>query len=65
VHHDAPPQFYASADGGKTWTDRSAGIYANADVSKYRFSTGFALDAKNVWLGGDSGTLLYSSTGGE
>ena len=53
-----------SSDGGKTWIDVSAKL-AGLPGAAARFHTGFALDADNIWIGGEHGGLLYSNTGGE
>jgi hypothetical protein len=64
---DSPPQMVLlkSADGGKTWQDISAAITAANAGQMYKLHSGFALDANNIWLGGDNGGLAYSPTGGE
>jgi hypothetical protein len=59
---------YKSSDGGKTWTDLSAnlGAWANSlDNAPQRLATGFALDDQHIWIGGDTGFIAYSATGGE
>ncbi len=44
-----------TTDGGLTWTDVSGAVQA---VSSVRMHGGFALDADNIWLGGENKTLL-------
>jgi hypothetical protein len=59
---------YKSTDGGQTWTDLSANLAQWAmslDSSALRLSTGFALDDQHLWIGGDSGFIAYTSTGGQ
>jgi photosystem II stability/assembly factor-like uncharacterized protein len=51
-----------SSDAGATWTDLSDQMVGLADT---KLHTGFALDAENIWLGGEDGTLLYSPSGGD
>jgi photosystem II stability/assembly factor-like uncharacterized protein len=53
-----------SSDGGKTWKDISAALAA-LPAAGNKMHTGFALDANNIWIGGDYGALLYSPSGGE
>jgi hypothetical protein len=53
-----------SSDGGKTWKDLSAKLGMMSDTYQ-KLHTGFALDANNIWVGGDLGQLYYSPTGGE
>jgi hypothetical protein len=54
-----------STDGGKTWKDISGNLNAAANGSFYEVHAGFALDANNVWVGGDKGGLFYSKSAGE
>jgi hypothetical protein len=59
---------YDSADGGKTWTDLSTKLNTWAstlDNPPLRLETGFALDAQHIWVGGDSGFIAYTATGGQ
>jgi len=59
---------YESMDDGKTWTDLSTKLNAWAstlDNPPIRLETGFALDAQHIWVGGDSGFIAYTATGGE
>jgi hypothetical protein len=53
-----------SSDGGHTWKDISDPLRALA-ASEVKMHTGFALDAKNIWLGGDGGAFFYHPNGGE
>lgn len=61
---DAKALLIKSSDGGKTWTDVSKSLSPLA-AAQAKFHTGFALDAKNIWIGGARGGLLYSNNGGE
>jgi hypothetical protein len=61
---DAHALLLKSSDAGKTWKDIS-GALAAIPAAANKMHTGFALDANNIWIGGDYGALLYSSTGGE
>jgi hypothetical protein len=65
--NDSPPKMvlWKSSDGGKTWKDVSAAITAANAGAMYKLHTGFALDANNIWVGGDNGGLAYSPSGGE
>jgi hypothetical protein len=65
---DAGLLLYKSSDGGKTWTDLSAKLstFANGVSSApLRLSAGFALDDQHIWVGGDSGFIAYTPTGGQ
>lgn len=56
--------FLESSDGGQTWVNLSASLQ-NIEAAKTEIHTVFALDAKNVWIGGDHGALLHSASGSE
>jgi photosystem II stability/assembly factor-like uncharacterized protein len=52
-----------TTDAGATWTDISStgvNLLEGAD----QLFTGFALDASNIWVGGDWGFLAHSNNGG-
>jgi len=56
------PLLFATSDGGATWEDLSADVQvAMGDGELY---TGFAVDADHIWIGGEKGALLASSSGG-
>ena len=61
---DAVAVLLKSKDGGKTWSDISGTLGANP-AAHAKFHTGFALDANHIWVGGEHGGFLASSTGGE
>lgn len=59
---------FKSTDGGKTWTDLSAKLsqWASAlSTAPLRLFAGFALDDQHIWIGGDSGFIGYTATGGQ
>jgi hypothetical protein len=58
------PVLLKTTDGGKTWSNLSAALDA-VPASHVAIHTVFALDDKNVWIGGDQGALLYSASGGQ
>jgi photosystem II stability/assembly factor-like uncharacterized protein len=49
-------------DGGATWSDNL--VTANADFEGAELLSVFALDARNIWVGGASGLLLSNDRGG-
>jgi hypothetical protein len=65
--NDSTPKLvlWKSTDGGKTWKDVSAALTAANAGAMDKLHSGFALDATNIWVGGDNGGLAYSPTGGE
>lgn len=64
---DSPPLMvlWKSSDGGKTWKDVSAALTVANAGTMYKLHSGFALDANNIWVGGDNGGFAYSPSGGE
>jgi hypothetical protein len=58
------PLVLKSSDAGSTWKDITAALASLPD-SGAKLHTGFALDANNIWVGGERGTLFYSPSGGE
>jgi hypothetical protein len=58
------PVVLKSSDAGSTWKDISASL-ATLPASATKLHTGFALDANNIWVGGEHGALFYSPSGGE
>jgi hypothetical protein len=63
------PLLLKTTDGGDTWVEPSGvGSLAAAmeDAGTFgRIYTGFALDADNLWVGGDGAGLFYSNNGAE
>lgn len=62
------PLIYQSTTAGKTWTDLTAKLadfVKLADNPPYDLAAGFALDDKNIWVGGQNGFVAYTSTGGQ
>ena|SRR5688572_5420237 len=65
----ASPLLLKTTDSGATWfepTGIDELIEAADDAPNFPSGflyTGFALDANNVWVGGDNGTVFYSATG--
>jgi hypothetical protein len=53
-----------NADGSTSFVDLSGNAASNAP-SGINFVSGFALDATHIWLGGSSGMLFFSNTGGQ
>jgi hypothetical protein len=53
------PLLLRTTDSGHTWTDVSVQVQA---ATSERLWSGFALDADNVWLGGEYGAFLYTDT---
>ena len=64
IKSDARALLLKSSDGGKTWKDVSSKL-APLPAAAAKFHTGFALDANNIWIGGEHGGLLHSNNGGE
>ncbi|MCA9647117.1 MAG: hypothetical protein H6718_24475 [Polyangiaceae bacterium] len=60
--HDSVTMLLRTLDGGASWTDISESVRALADDAK--LSSGFALDAQNIWLGGERGFLASNGRGG-
>lgn len=60
--NDGRPLLLRTVDGGANWTDESAPVMAL--IGKTRLSSGFALDADNIWVGGEKGVLLSNGRGG-
>jgi hypothetical protein len=58
------PTFYASSDGGKTFTDMSKHLDDHLEASHTKWLTGFALDADHLWLGGQNGLIIYTANAG-
>ena len=57
------PMVLKSSDGGATWSNISSGLSGVVQPGNKLMSI-FALDAVNVWVGGDHGILVYSGSGG-
>ncbi len=53
------PLMLTTKDGGLTWKDSSASVRAVAPDAQLH--SGYALDANNVWLGGNKDTLLTTT----
>ena len=63
--NEVSPLLLKSTDGGKTWSDISASLAGIGNIAApQKLFSGFALDATHVWIGGENGVLLYSTTGG-
>jgi len=63
--NETEPLLLKSTDGGATWSDISSSLNGIPGVSPpVKLYSVFALDAKNVWVGGDYGLLLHSTSGG-
>jgi photosystem II stability/assembly factor-like uncharacterized protein len=62
--NDTLPLLLKTSDGGATWTDISANLQGAGDLSTTKLYSVFALDAKDLWVGGDYGLLLHSTSGG-
>jgi hypothetical protein len=62
-----PPLLWKTTDGGKTWTDITTTSFTGTPIDPSGFSqltTGFALDANHIWLGGHEGALYSNNNGG-
>jgi hypothetical protein len=62
-HNDNEPLVMKTTDGGATWTDLSGPLLNLAETTKLH--SVFALDANNVMVGGEKGTLLSNQNGGQ
>lgn len=56
---DTKPMLLRTTDGGHTFTDVSAAVQ---NVTDQRLHSGFALDKDHIWVGGETGTLLFNDS---
>ena len=60
---DNKPLLLRSTDGGRSWSDISGPLVAL--LGRTKLHTIFALDADNIWVGGEHGALLSNGRGGD
>jgi hypothetical protein len=54
-----------TTDGGASWSVGGGDLVARvSDAGGGKLFAGFALDADNIWVGGERGVLLYNAAGG-